>query len=370
MNRQDGKRLRRSTGRAPVGGRGRTVRAGPDEKVAEPLAPHLDGTLPAGYGETRIVLLPVDPYLVHVYWEVSLSGKRFVRALVEAGALRPQAVLRFHDVTAMPAGGVRAEGSFDVAVDMESRNWYVRLLSPEKAYVVDLGFRAADGRFHRVARSNRGETPRAWPCAEAGEQRMRVVEVDGSLHADPVEEPEFAPGFEALSEVSGVSEVKGHKPRVEIPQEEKRAVAGVAGGPAVTVEAGRAHETGSFLRPSESHGIQEELRAARKEGGADRAERIRPIGVVQAGKPPAPSNPRPVHGREDFRPKPKVEAVHEPREGLPPEEKGAGRREPPEREEQGPVETDLSLFCDRLFVSGVSSSRVSTKGGKDDQNDG
>ena len=148
MSRQDDRRLRRVTGRAPIGASGRTGRAGPGEKVAEPRAPSLNGTLPTGYGKTRIVLLPVDPYLVHVYWEVSGSGTGFVKALVEVGALRPQAILRFHDVTSMPVGGVRAEGSFDVKVDVEARNWYVRLLSPEKSYVVDLGFRGRDGRFH------------------------------------------------------------------------------------------------------------------------------------------------------------------------------------------------------------------------------
>ncbi len=202
MTRQGDRGLRRLTGRAPIGESGRTGRPGPGEKVVEPPAPSFNGTLPAGYGETRIVLLPIDPYLVHLYWEVSGSGTAFVKALVEVGALRSQAILRFHDVTAMPVGGVRAEGSFDVEVDIESRNWYVRLLSPEKSYVVDLGFRGRDGSFHRIARSNRGETPRAWPCAEAGQQRMRVVEVDGIVHADPVEEAEFEQ--DSASGVGGV----------------------------------------------------------------------------------------------------------------------------------------------------------------------
>ena len=88
MSRQDDRRLRRVTGRAPIGASGRTGRAGPGEKVAKPRAPSLNGTLPAGYGKTRIVLLPVDPYLVHVYWEVSGSGMGFVRALVEEWAAR------------------------------------------------------------------------------------------------------------------------------------------------------------------------------------------------------------------------------------------------------------------------------------------
>ena len=323
MSRQEGRRLRRLTGRAPTGTSGRSGGAGPGENVAEPRAPSANGTLPAGYGKTRIVLLPVDPYLVHVYWEVSGSGTRFVQALIEAGALRPQAVLRFHDVTAMPVGGVRAEGSFDVEVDVESRNWYVRLLSPEKSYVVDLGFRGEDGRFHRIARSNRGRTPRAWPCAETGAQRMRVVEVDGVVHADPVEEAE------SEQDSGAVSEVSGHRPRVEIPQEERRAVLGVAGAPAVTVAVERIHETGPAHRPT---GI------------------------------------RSVDGSEDFRLK--MEEVYKRRQSFPPEQKGACSQVPPKGGEPGPAKGDLYLFCDRLFVSGLSSSRITKSGKKDDQDEG
>jgi len=269
----------------------------------------------------------VDPYLVHVYWEVSGSGMGFVKALVEAGALRPQAVLRFHDVTAMPSGGVRAEGSFDVEVDIESRNWYVRLLNPEKAYVVDLGFRGRDGRFHRIARSNRGETPRAWPCAEAGQQRMRVVEVDGIIHADPVEEAEVE------QESAAVSEASGHRPRIGIPQEERLAVVGVAGAPAMTAEAER---------------------------------RVREAGPVHWPAPP--SNPRPVDATGESRLK--MEAVYERRKIFPPEQKGDGKQMPAEGEGQGPAGTDLSFLCECLFVSGLSSSRIRAEGEKDDQDDG
>jgi len=333
MTRQDDRRLRPVTGRARTGARGRTGRAGPGEKVAESGAPSLNGTLPVGYGKTRIVLLPVDPYLVHVYWEVSSSGMGFVRALVEEGALRPQAVLRFHDVTAMPVGGVRAEGSFDVEVDIASRNWYVRLLSPEKSYIVDLGFRGRDGRFHRIARSNRGGTPRAWPCEEAGQQRMRVVEIDGVVHVDLVEEAEFEQDSAAVSEVSG------HRPRIEIPQEERRAVVGAAGAPVVTVEAERIRETGPVHLSTESP-LEYGLRAARAERGAERAERIRPIGT-RVERPDPPANPGPVDG------------ARLPRE-----------------EEQGSAGADLSLLCDRLFVSGLSSSRIMANGKKDDQDEG
>jgi len=359
MSQEDDRRLQRLTGHAPIGASGRTGRTGPGEKVAKPPAPRLNGTLPAAYGETRVVLLPVDPYLVHVYWEVSGSGMGFVKALVEEGSLRPQVVLRFHDVTALPVGGLRAAGSFDVEIDIESRNWYVHLLSPERSYVVDLGFRGRDGRFQRIARSNRAETPRAWPCAEAEQQRMRVVEVDGVVHADPVEEAAV------VHDSGAVSEVSGRHPRIEIPQEGRRAVIGVVGAPVVTVEANRIRETRPVHRPAESPGEQD-FRATRTASSAEMTERIRPIGARDRRPSPLP-NPRPVDVSEDLRVK--MEAVYERKQRFPPGEQGAAGERPP-KGEQGPAGMGLSLLSERLFVSGLSSSRIAAADKKDDQDDG
>jgi hypothetical protein len=112
--------------------------------------------LPESYGEPRVTLLPVNPYLVHAYWDF------------DAHALPqpiPPATLRFHDVTEGSAGS-----TFDVAVDLAARGWYVPLWSPARSYYVELGWNE-EGGFHLLARSNTVETPRAWP----------VTDVDASL---------------------------------------------------------------------------------------------------------------------------------------------------------------------------------------------
>src|SRR5512136_3088619 len=76
-----------------------------------------DAELPETYGETKIILVPVHPFLLHVYWDLSpdhlkqiLSGQRRRHRRKE-----PRAVLRFYDV----AGSGSTEGdssSFDVDV--------------------------------------------------------------------------------------------------------------------------------------------------------------------------------------------------------------------------------------------------------------
>ena len=117
-----------------------------------PLPPVDEGELPDSYGQPKVTLMVVDPYLVYAYWDVDLTK------------LPPQsssAVLRFHD-----ASEASLPCSFEVDVDLRARNWYVHLWSPAKSYYADLGVKTTDSGFTSLARSNRIQTPRAWPVAE------------------------------------------------------------------------------------------------------------------------------------------------------------------------------------------------------------
>ena len=119
--------------------------------------------LPKSYGETRVVAMAVNPYLVHIYWE--LDPKQAPRKASRAAV----GCLRFSDTT-------RGESpsSFDVNVDLAAGNWYVQLWSPERRYWVELGVNREGGKFVPLARSNVVETPRAWPIAEVEERFARM----------------------------------------------------------------------------------------------------------------------------------------------------------------------------------------------------
>lgn len=126
-------------------------------------APKLEeGGLPESYGGTRVVLLVVNPYLVHAYWEVTPDKLREAQGRI-GGSVR--AVLRFYE----------SGGNFDVDIDLGPRNWYVPLWSAGKSYHLDLGLRGGDGSFVPVARSNVVHTPRVLPTVEVGERFMRVA---------------------------------------------------------------------------------------------------------------------------------------------------------------------------------------------------
>lgn len=130
-----------------------------------PLEP---GELPASYGTNRLVLLPVDPYLIHVYWDLASTAP-------PAAGAKP--VLRFHE--SFPSLNTNQTRPFDVDVDFTTSSWYVNLWSPDKLYYADLGWRNQDGSFVELARSNTVRTPPAWPHpVEPVELPAAAVEVE------------------------------------------------------------------------------------------------------------------------------------------------------------------------------------------------
>jgi hypothetical protein len=149
--------------------------------------------LPRAYGRTTIVLMAVNPYLVHAYWEV------VPKDLEEAKGLRDplaQPALRFYDVTGISFDGSNAHGCFDVDVQLAAENWYVHLWSPAKSYVVDLGLRTADGGFLALARSNIAHTPPASPSMKVDVRHLPVHVASKvqkmSAAESPAKEPDAA----------------------------------------------------------------------------------------------------------------------------------------------------------------------------------
>jgi len=133
--------------------------------------------LPETDEETKVVLLPVNPYLVHVYWGIAANDwEELGRVFPRLGG-RAQAVLRFHDVTHVDSGGTSTPGWFEIEIDLQAKNWYVHLQSPAKSYYIDLGLRTEGSGFLRLARSNVAETPPGWPSDKVEESYL-IVERD------------------------------------------------------------------------------------------------------------------------------------------------------------------------------------------------
>ncbi len=129
------------------------------------------GDLPDSYGKTRLDLLPVDPHLLHAYWEVAPAELDTAKDRLGDQYKRSQAVLRLYDVA---NNGLDIKGYFDVKIDLEAKNSYVDLESPDKSYFAELGFCTQGGRFYPVTRSVVAKTPPDRPAEKADEQYMLV----------------------------------------------------------------------------------------------------------------------------------------------------------------------------------------------------
>jgi hypothetical protein len=127
------------------------------------MGPDAAFTFPAGYGQTRLVLMVKDPWWLYAYWELEAQTERTTRSRLQpeevAGLLT---VLRVHEVT----GGREPTASTsirDVPLSVLTRSWYLPVNAPDREFIVELGLLTAGGRFLSMARSNRVRTPRAAP---------------------------------------------------------------------------------------------------------------------------------------------------------------------------------------------------------------
>jgi hypothetical protein len=121
--------------------------------VSEPDA------LPGSYNDNRIVLLARDPHWLYAYWD--FSGEHFSKARNQLAATDERLVLRIFDVTYIEFNGANAWSSRDFELTPFATSWYISVPQADAAYCAEIGYRAPDGRFVSLGRSNVISTPRA-----------------------------------------------------------------------------------------------------------------------------------------------------------------------------------------------------------------
>ena len=119
-----------------------------NQQIDEPL------DLPDCYGETRVVLLPVEPGRDYVYWEVTENDLEQTKSGLPDGQGQTETILRFTDSD---------NKSFDVTVAPEAKSCYVDHPTPGQSYVAELGLKTVGSGFLPISRSNEEETLKAAP---------------------------------------------------------------------------------------------------------------------------------------------------------------------------------------------------------------
>ncbi|MBN3949343.1 MAG: DUF4912 domain-containing protein [Nostoc sp. NMS7] len=114
--------------------------------------------LPSGYGESRIVLLPRDPQWAYTYWDIPNEHKEELRR--QGGQ---QLALRIYDVSDINIEYQSPHSIQEYPADELAREWYIPVPVSDRDYVIDIGYRAADGRWLVLARSARVHIPPVYP---------------------------------------------------------------------------------------------------------------------------------------------------------------------------------------------------------------
>lgn len=116
------------------------------------------GDLPGGYGENRITLLPRDPQWAYAYWDIPNESKEALRR--QGGQ---QLALRLYDVTDIDLNSQGAHSVQEYLCDELAREWYLPIPVSDRDYVIDIGYRCADGRWLVLGRSPLVRIPPVYP---------------------------------------------------------------------------------------------------------------------------------------------------------------------------------------------------------------
>jgi len=114
--------------------------------------------LPAGYGDSRIVLLPRDPQWAYTYWDIPNDHKEALRR--QGGQTL---ALRIYDVTDIDLDYQSPHSIQEYPADELAREWYLPIPVSDRDYVIDVGYRTADGGWLVLARSARVHIPPVYP---------------------------------------------------------------------------------------------------------------------------------------------------------------------------------------------------------------
>lgn len=109
----------------------------------------------------RLVVMVRDAYWIQAWWEISKSAVERARVALAQNWHLARPVLRLWEI--QQDGTSRAERVLvrDIEIDGRANHWYVHVGTPDKAYSVDIGYAAPDGRFFCLARGNSVTTPPA-----------------------------------------------------------------------------------------------------------------------------------------------------------------------------------------------------------------
>ncbi len=125
------------------------------------LANASDQREPPAVKKDRLTVMVRDPYWLHVHWDLARPTVERAKAALGQEWHTAKPVLRLYEVSEVSATMPESETLVrHIEIHGGVNNWYIDVADPPKAYRMEIGYRAASGRFYSLARSNTVHTPR------------------------------------------------------------------------------------------------------------------------------------------------------------------------------------------------------------------
>lgn len=135
-------------------------------------------TLPGGYGETKIVLLPIDPNWVYVYWDIPNEDREKLRQ--QGGK---QLALRVCDVTEIDLDTQGPHSVEFYECDELAREWHIPVPMSDRDYLVEIGYITNGRRWLMLARSLHVRVPPIYP-SDREDYEQRTVTWEQNLRGN------------------------------------------------------------------------------------------------------------------------------------------------------------------------------------------
>lgn len=169
-----------------------------------------DVTLPETYAKDKLVAMPVNPYWIHLYWDLS----EHLRGVLTSEKVK-YVVLRVYDVTFVDFNGTNAHRTFEIPLDIRFvRNYYLNIPMPGAHYLGELGFYDLEGKYNVVLRSNLCRVPTNGPSQSTRERWLdlkkhrRIVMPAVGMLTQVIERVPGSPhGLEHMFRVSSVGSI-------------------------------------------------------------------------------------------------------------------------------------------------------------------
>lgn len=124
----------------------------------------------------RIVLLVRDAYWLHACWEITRQSVQRAQAAMAEHWHTASPVLRVLEVENTGTTSSAERIYREIPIHGGVQNWYIDVQDPPKSFRVDLGYRASNGKFYAMVKSNSVTTPKPGSADALDENWSDVAE--------------------------------------------------------------------------------------------------------------------------------------------------------------------------------------------------